>query len=106
MNSYRSEKYSGLQVYYGIKNEDSYRLAATIQSSVVSNLQPDNNRVVKSGENIFILENLENTAVLIECGFISNASECEKLSQKEYQKQLSFSILCGIIEHINCISTD
>ena len=49
---------------------------------------------------MYILENIDNTAVLIECGFLTNKSECEKLSEKEYQKELSFSIVCGIIEYI------
>ena len=50
---------------------------------------------------MYLLENSSGTAVLIECGFLSNPSECEKLSQKEYQKELSFSIVCGIIEYMN-----
>ena len=40
-------------------------------------------------------------SVLIECGFLSNEEEAKKLSQKEYQKMLSFSIICGIIEYMN-----
>ena len=97
MNSFGSSKYSGLQVYYGTKNEKSAKLASAIQGSVKSTLQKDNNRTTKSGKDMYILENLENPAVLIECGFISNEQECQKLSEKEYQKQLCFSIVCGII---------
>jgi len=47
-----------------------------------------------------VLENIPNDAVLIECGFLTNAEECKNLSEKEYQKQLSFSIVCGIIEYV------
>ena len=68
-------------------------------------LQPENNRVPKPGKNIYLLENLENIAVLVECGFLSNAEECKKLSEKEYQKQLSFSIVCGIIEYMNKVES-
>ena len=46
------------------------------------------------------MENLSCPSILIECGFLSNAEECEKLCQKEYQKQLCFAIVCGIIEEI------
>lgn len=98
MNTYGSSKYSGLQVYYGLNDEGSYALATAIQSSVRTGLQPDNKRSVKRGEGMYLMENLDNTAVLIECGFISNPEECEKLCEKEYQKQLCFQILCGIIE--------
>jgi len=98
MNSFGAEKYSGLQVYYAPDDDYSYRLASGIQKSVKDTLQPSNRRVVKSGKDIYVLENVNGPAVLIECGFLTNAEECKKLCEKEYQKQLSFSIVCGIID--------
>lgn len=103
MNSFSNEKYSGLHVYYAPESPESERLASVIQNRVRSDVQPDNNRVPKPGKNIYLLENLENTAVLVECGFLTNKAECEKLSEKEYQKELSFAIVCGIIEYMNTI---
>ena len=104
MNSYGDSRYSGLQVYYSERNVESKILASSIQSSVKADLQPQNHRVIKPGKDMYILENLDNTAVLVECGFLTNAAECEKLSEKEYQKQLSSAIVCGIIEYIEKIS--
>lgn len=101
MNTFGDGKYSGLQVYYSPENKESEMLAGAIQSSVKKELQPNNNRNIKQGNDIYILENIDNTAVLIECGFLSNEEEAKKLSQKEYQKMLSFSIICGIIEYMN-----
>ena len=100
MNSFGDERYSGLQVYYQSEKEDSRLLADTIQQKVISELQPENNRKVKVGKDMYLLENMTNTAVLVECGFLSNYDECEKLSEKEYQKRLSFSIVCAIIDYI------
>ncbi len=100
MNSFSDPKYSGLHTYYSEKNEGSYKLANLIQGKVKEKLQPDNNRVIKPGKNIYLLENLDNVAVLIECGFISNPDECKSLCEKDYQKELCFSIFCGIIEYI------
>jgi N-acetylmuramoyl-L-alanine amidase len=99
MNSYGDSKYSGLQVYYSENNSYSKTLAGSVQSNVKESLQPSNNRVIKPGENIYILENVENPAILIECGFLTNSEECKKLSEKEYQKQLSLAIVCGIIKY-------
>jgi N-acetylmuramoyl-L-alanine amidase len=99
MNSFGNEKCSGLQVYYSEKNAESYDLANAIQTNVKSRLQQNNNRKIKKGESIYLLENLTNPAILIECGFLTNPEECEKLSEKEYQKELCFAILCGIIEY-------
>ena len=104
MNSYGDSRYSGLQVYYSEKNEDSKVLASSIQSSVKSDLQTNNKRVIKPGKDMYVLENVENVAVLVECGFLTNSEECEKLSEKEYQKQLSLAIVCGIIEYEEKIS--
>jgi N-acetylmuramoyl-L-alanine amidase len=100
MNSFGSEKYSGLQVYYSNKNANSRLLADTVQSRVIKDLQTSNTRATKPGKDMYILENINNTAILIECGFLTNKDELKKLSEKEYQKQLSFSIVCGIIEYI------
>ena len=101
MNSFGDKRYSGLQVYSQDQSAESRRLAEKIQENVKNDLQPKNNRKVKGSNGIYVLQNIENTSVLIECGFLSNEQECENLSQKEYQKQLSFSIVCGIIEYKN-----
>lgn len=99
MNSFSASKYSGLQVYYS-PCEGSSRLATEIKESVRETLQPDNKRNVKLGDGIYVLKHSENPSVLVECGFLSNPEECERLSKKEYQKSLSFSIVCGIINYV------
>ena len=101
MNTYGASKYSGLQVYYADGNEESRVLANKIQGSVKAELQHENKRQIKNGKSIYVLENASGIPVLIECGFLSNPEECEKLSEKEYQKELSFSIIYGIIEYMN-----
>ena len=100
MNSFGSSNYSGLQVYYSGSNDSSRILADSIQNKVINDLQKENKRVTKPGKDMYILENINNTAVLVECGFMTNNEELKKLSEKEYQKQLSFSIVCGIIEYM------
>ena len=90
-----------MQVYYPPSSEESRLLATEIQNMVKSTLQNYNTRQVKESEgNIYLLDNAKGTAVLIECGFLSNREECEKLSSKDYQTQLSFQIFCGIMEYI------
>lgn len=105
MNSYGDSKYSGTQVYYSTRNEYGRMLASAIQESVKASVQPNNNRVIKSGEGIYVLENTENVSVLVECGFITNSEECKKLSEKEYQKELSLAIVCGIIKYVEKVSS-
>lgn len=104
MNSFGEEKYSGAQIYYSVNNEACRVLAEAVQKSIRTGLQPDNTRTLKQGNDIYVLKNLSCPAILIECGFLSNKEECESLCEKEYQKRLSFSIVCGIIEYIEKIS--
>ncbi len=100
MNSFSDEKYSGLQVFFSQNHAQSQVLARAIQTQVQEKLQPNNHRNIKAGSGLYLMENLCCPAILIECGFLSNTNECEKLCEKEYQKQLCFSILCGIISSL------
>lgn len=103
MNSYGDKRYSGLQVYYSENDSTSQNLANSIQTSVRDLLQKSNKRQIKPGREMYLMKNLQNPAVLIECGFITNSEECEKLLKKEYQKELCFAIICGIIEYKNAM---
>ena len=106
MNAFSEEKYSGLQVFYSGNHPQSHTLANAIQNQVREKLQASNGRSIKQGSGLYLMENLTCPAVLIECGFLSNKGECEKLCEKEYQKQLSFSIMCGIISVIEDSATE
>ena len=98
MNWFSDSSCRGTEIYYA-DNSDSSMLATCVRDSIVKSIQPTNDRKIKKGSGIYLLEHSDNPAILIECGFLSNPEECEKLSQKEYQKELSFSIVCGIIEY-------
>ena len=101
MNKFSQEDCRGMQVYYPQGSEESRLLALEIQNMVKSSLQQYNTRQIKASDgSIFLLDNAKGTAVLVECGFLSNREECEKLSSKDYQTQLSFQIFCGIMEYI------
>ena len=100
MNTFSSSQYAGLQVYYA-KTEGSAALAECIQGAVRDRLQPENTRKIHVASSaIYLLDKAVGRAVLVECGFLSNAAECERLTQKDYQDRLSFSIFCGIMEYI------
>lgn len=101
MNKFTDPQYSGLQVYYGTGATESRRLAEKIQATVRADLQPANRRAVKAArENIYLLHHATVPAVLVECGFLSNPIECQKLSQQDYQRRLSFSVFCAMMEYI------
>ena len=99
MNNFSMSQYSGLQVWYSKNSPQSRTFAETVQSTVREGLQKGNDRAVKVADSsLYLLDRCENTAILIECGFLSSPEECEKLCDRDYQKRLSFYIFCAIIE--------
>lgn len=101
-NKFEQEKYNGTQIFYSTNNENSKVLAESIRNSVVNLLQPENTRECKKAtKEIYLLYNAKIPAVIVECGFISNYSEAEKLKTESYQKQLAFSIYLGVLDYIN-----
>ena len=100
-NKYSGSSIWGAQTFYSPNNEESKELAQLIQSSIANNVQPDNKRVIKqSGTNIYVLYNATKPAVMVECGFVSNANELEQLKDDEYQNKMAFAISNGIINYL------
>lgn len=100
-NKYSGSSIWGAQTFYSPNNEESKELAQLIQASIANNVQPDNKRVIKqSGTNIYVLYNATKPAVMVECGFVSNANELEQLKDDEYQNKMAFAISNGIINYL------
>ena len=98
MNNFSSSKYSGTQIYFSPNNPSSEMLARTLQNSTRTYLQPSNNRQIKRADSsIYVLNSLPCPAVLIECGFLSNEGELEKLKDESYRAKLSLVIFSGIL---------
>ena len=102
MNAFPQKKYDGLQVYFPIGDENSMELASIIQKNVQATLQPQNLRKPKgAGSNIYLLDKNPNPAVLIECGFLSNDTECSRLNDAGYQQQLALVICNSIVKFLS-----
>lgn len=100
-NHYSVPKYSGAQVFYSTNSPESKILAQSVQQSVVEELQPDNSRKIKPvGSNIYLLYNCTIPAIMVECGFLSNINEAEKLKTDSYQTQMALSIMQGITDYL------
>lgn len=100
-NMFSVEKYSGAQVFYAPDCDSSEILAKYIQDSIVSGIQPENNRKIKpSNESIYLLYNAKRPSVLVECGFLSNSAELELLKTDSYQCKIAYFITCGLIDYL------
>ncbi len=103
-NSYSNPKYKGAQLFYSPNNPQSIELAKSIQNSVSSLLQKDNEREIKKcTTDVYLIYHAKSSAVLCECGFLSNAEELNNLKDKEYQKQIAFCIYSGILNYYSSI---
>lgn len=101
-NKFSESKYHGAQIFYSPNNSKSKQLADSIKYSVKGLLQPDNERECKKADGgIYLLKNTNNPAIIVECGFISNEEECNHLIDKQYQKQMAFSITAGFLSYYN-----
>lgn len=105
-NSYPEEYVHGAQVFYYNGSSGGEKLAGLIQTQLVRNLDPGNHRQIKPNESYFLLKKTKGTIVIVECGFLSNAAEAEKLCDGIYQDRLAWSIHKGILQYINGIQRD
>ena len=97
LNKFTSSSAMGAQVFYSPSFDEAKLLGEYIQTSIVSIIQPSNNRVIKKGtKDTFLLYNAVIPSVIVECGFISNNEELALLKNTTYQKQMSFAVFCGI----------
>lgn len=99
-NYFPDDRYSGAQVFYN-GDEESAKLANILQDGFISALNPGSNRKVKKAKGIYLMEHIDCTGVLIECGFLSNYQEEMKLRSEEYQKQLCCVIIAGLSQYLN-----
>lgn len=96
-NTFSDERYSGAQVFYGAEGEE---LAGSLQKSLVDSLNPGSNRASKRAEGVYLMQHIDCTGVLIECGFLSNPEEEAKLRDDTYQKKLCCVIGCTTAEFL------
>lgn len=91
----------GMQVWYTANEKTSKNLADRILLISKGFLQPENKRVNKvSDSSYYILYKASVPSVMVECGFMSNYDENNKLKSDEYQKQLAYTITMGINEYL------
>ena len=99
-NSYHEEYVKGAQVFYYTTSESSRQLAEVIQEQLRS-LDPDNRREAKGNDSYFLLKKTSKPIVIVECGFLSNREEAEKLSSTLFQEKMAWNIHMGIMKYLN-----
>ena len=78
-NSYHEESIHGAQVFYYEHSESGEKDARILQEALLA-VDPDNTRQVKANTTYYLLKRTEVPILIIECGFLSNHEEAEKLA--------------------------
>ena len=94
-NSYHEESIHGAQVFYYEHSESGEKDARILQEALLA-VDPDNTRQVKANTTYYLLKRTEVPILIVECGFLSNQEEAEKLASEDYQKEIAKAIANGI----------
>ena len=99
-NSSEDGEGNGIETFYiDQKGESDHELAEKIHKEIIKHTEADD-RGVKTADYTVLVRTVM-PAVLIETGFLTNSTECELLTDEDYQRKLSEGIAEGIILYLN-----
>ena len=99
LNKISESQYSGWQTFYKNSDENSKKLATSIQNSLNSTISNNYDRIPHTISNVYIMKNVEIPITIVECGFLSNKEDEARLKTDEYQEQLAWGIYNGIMDY-------
>lgn len=100
-NSYTSEKVHGAQVFYYESSEEGERAAELLQEQLRKGVDETNKRSAKKNGSYYLLKKSSVPTVIVECGFLSNGDEADKLTDRKYQEKLAWNICTGVLQYLN-----
>lgn len=92
LNFLSDSSYYGPQVFYDRENEE----LANLMQEYLNKETNTSRKVKKIPSSTYMYDKLKVSGVLIECGFLSNRSEREKLKDDKYQETLAVAIKKGL----------
>ena len=96
-NSYSESHIKGAQVFYYTDSKIS-KSAAILMQEELRMLDGENARDAKGNDTFYMLKKTEVPTIIVECGFLSNGEEAEKLVTESYQYEMAKVIVSGIIK--------
>ena len=86
----------GAQTFYGAAAE-SGALALSVQDALNQSVNIGNEKHEKKIDpSIYLMKNVTCPAILVECGFLSNAAETQLLQEPAHQKLIAAAIVAGL----------
>ena len=92
-----SRRVHGAQAFHA-RTEGSEALAESVQVALNAavNLGNEKSRKVID-KSVYLMKNISCPAVLVECGFLSNAEEAARLCETDYQRKLAVTVAAGFL---------
>lgn len=100
-NSYHEEYVHGAQAFYYAGSDKSKELAEQIQQVMALELDKDNARQAKANDSYYLLKKTSTPIVIVECGFLSNYEEAQKLVSDLYQEKVAWAVHMAIMQYLN-----
>ena len=99
LNKIPQQQYFGWQTFFRTGDENSIKLAKLIQNNLNESIETENNRVDMKLDTVYIMKKVEIPITIVECGFLSNPEEEQKLLDDNYQNRLAWGIYSGIMDY-------
>ena len=99
LNKIPQQQYWGWQCFYRQGDEQSIKLAKSLQENLNETIEKENKRVAMKLDNVYIVKHVEIPIAVVECGFLSNIEEEKLLLDDNYQDKLAWGIYNGIIDY-------
>ena len=97
-NTFPTSQPSGVQTLYG-PDAESRRLGELTHRNLIEGIQPDNRRVAAPApKELFLTSHANCPVVLVECGFLSNLSDLQRLCDNRYQSSLAAAMLGSYLQ--------
>lgn len=103
-NSYADSSVSGAQTYYHEGDEIGKEFAEAVQEQLKKQLQNARGEIGKG--DYYLLKETGAPAVIVECGYLTNAQDEELLQTEDYQTRVSYAIMCGVIKYFSLCGND
>ena len=97
LNFLSDSRYSGPQVFFNKNNKE----IADIIQKYINNKLGNNRDIKKIPGDTYMYNKLNNKGILVECGFLSNSEERNKLISDKYQKEFAKILADAIIYYYN-----
>ena len=105
-NSFTDPSVNGPQVFYYRDSEESATMAQVLQDVLNVQLNPEKKRAPQANTNYYLLTRTPTPTVIVECGFLSNPTEADLLTQESYQDRVAKAIFLGILSYYESVTSN